>query len=66
MDTALVLKKGVYANVDEFRNNQPSIFNYDIQPDENGLSQLYLKDETGKPYFPGRCGGIAMGNNVMP
>ncbi len=74
MDTALVLKKGVYANVDEFRNNQPSIFNYDIQPDENGFSQLYLKDETGKPYFSrkmwGYCDGeqcyAMMDGNLFP
>lgn len=74
MDTALVLKKGVYANVNEFRKNQPSILNYDIQPDENGLSQLYLKDETGKPYFSrkmwGYCDGqqcyAMMDGNLFP
>lgn len=74
MDTALVLRKGVYANIDEFRNNQPSIFNYEIQPDENGLNQLYLKDETGKPYFSrkmwGYCDGqqcyAMMDGNLFP
>jgi hypothetical protein len=74
MDTALVLKKGVYANVDEFRNNQPSIFNYDIRPDENGFSQLYLTDEKGKPYFSrkmwGYCDGqqcyAMMDGNLFP
>jgi hypothetical protein len=42
MDTATVLQSGVYASIEEFRNNRPSITNYEIQPDEDGLGQLYL------------------------
>jgi hypothetical protein len=74
MDTATVLKPGVYASVEEFRNNQPSILNYDIRPDENGLTQLYLKDETGNSYFSrkmwGYCDGYQcyamMDGNLFP
>lgn len=60
MDTARVLRKGVYASIDEFRNNQPSISNYDVQTDGTGF-QLYLKDETGKSYYSRKMWGFCNG-----
>jgi hypothetical protein len=63
MDTATILNPGVYASIEEFRNNQPSILNYEIQPDENGLMQLYLKDEQGKSYFSRKMWGYCDGKN---
>jgi len=61
MDTAMALKQGVYASLEEFRNNQPSILNYEIRADENGLRQLYLKDETGKSYYSRKMWGFCDG-----
>lgn len=74
MDTARVLKKGVYASIEEFRNNNPTILNYEIQADENDLKQLYLKDGNGKTYFSrkmwGYCDGqqcyAMMDGNLFP
>jgi len=74
MDKATALKPGVYASVEEFRNNQPSILNYELRADENGLRQLYLKDETGRSYFSrkmwGYCDGqqcyAMMDGNLFP
>ena len=65
MDTALVLNPGVYASIEEFRNNQPSISHYDIQPDENGLPQLYLKDEQGNSYYSRKMWGYCDGKNCF-
>jgi hypothetical protein len=74
MDTAQVLREGVYASVEEFRNNQPSVFNYEVQPDKSGYGQLYLKDGEGKLYFSrkiwGYCDGhrayMMMDGNLFP
>ncbi|MBO9198883.1 MULTISPECIES: hypothetical protein [Niastella] len=74
MDTAMVLQSGVYANVEEFRNNRPSITNFEIKPDEDGLGQLYLKDESNDSYFSrkmfGYCDGkqcyVMMDGNLFP
>ena len=63
MDTATVFKKGVYASVSEFRNNQPSILDYEIQKDNNSNLLLYLKDETGKSYFSRKMWGYCDGQN---
>lgn len=61
MDAATALNQGVYASLEEFRNNKPSILNYEIKADENGLRQLYLKDETGKSYFSRKMWGFCDG-----
>lgn len=74
MDTATVLRKGIYASIHEFRNNQPSVFNYQVEPDVNGLLQLYLKDAAGQLYFSrkmwGYCDGqqcyVMMNGNLFP
>jgi hypothetical protein len=60
MDTARVLRKGVYASVEEFRNNQPSILNYEIVADGKG-PQLYLKDEKGNSYYSRKMWGYCDG-----
>ena len=44
----------------EFRNNQPSITNYDVQTNGTGF-QLYLKDETGKSYYSRKMWGFCNG-----
>jgi hypothetical protein len=63
MDTASILKRGVYTNVDEFRNNQPSILDFEIQQDNNDNIELFLKDEAGKPYFTRKVWGYCDGYN---
>lgn len=40
--------KGVYANFEEFRNNKPSISDYQLTKDKQGILELQIPDENGK------------------
>lgn len=64
MDTATRLTKGVYATVDEFLNNAPSILNYTIDKDPAGKPQLNVADEDGKMYFNHTAWGFCDSNQV--
>jgi hypothetical protein len=63
MDTALTLRKGVYASLEEFRNNNPSIHNYEVQQNKEGHLDLFLKDEEGKLYYSRKMWGYCDGEN---
>jgi hypothetical protein len=74
MDTATQLVKGVYANVQEFRNNRPSLTNYELSkdgPDDLGLS---IPDGDGQMYHTrsvwGFCDGrqryVMMDGSLFP
>jgi hypothetical protein len=63
MDTATVLRKGVYASLEEFRNNQPSILQYAVERNAEGHMDLFLKDEEGKPYFSRKMWGYCDGEH---
>ena len=45
--------KGVYANIDEFRNNQPSITRYELSQDRSGSLEvrIYKKNKLYVPSF---------------
>jgi len=74
IDTAATLVKGVYANVEEFRNNQPSITRYELSKDHSGGLDLNIPDENGKLYYTytvfGLCDGkqlyLMMDGNLFP
>ncbi|HXD78186.1 MAG TPA: hypothetical protein VN616_10290 [Puia sp.] len=74
MDTATVFPKGVYATVDDFWNNSPSILKYSVDTDAGGNLELNLPDETGKLIFNhtvwGYCDGsrpyVMMDGNFFP
>jgi hypothetical protein len=67
------LRKGVYASLDDFRNNNPTINNYAVEQEGETLS-LYLQDEEGKSYFTrkiwGYCDGqtsyVMINGNLYP
>lgn len=62
IDTASALKKGIYANLQEFRNNNPSIITgYTVEKGDDDLVQLYLENEDGKPYLSRKCWGYSDG-----
>ncbi|MDO6432251.1 hypothetical protein Q4E93_16740 [Flavitalea sp. BT771] len=61
MDTAITLKKGVYANVDEFLNNQPSIAEYEIVKNPNAEMELRIRDENGTFYYTHKMWGFCDG-----
>jgi hypothetical protein len=74
MDTTTSLTKGVYANVEEFRNNAPSILRYEVSKDPKSNLELQIPDENGQLYFThtvwGFCDGkqvyVMMDGNVFP
>ncbi len=74
IDAPDTLREGVYASFEDFRNNKPSIFNYEIEKENNSLMTLRLKDEQGKSYYSrkmwGYCDGqrtyVMMDGNLFP
>ena len=74
MDTAKLLLKGVYAGIDEFRNNAPSIKNAEMTTDNTGIFVLRVPDENGQLYYThtawGYCDGsqsyVMMDGNLFP
>jgi len=71
-DTSLV--KGVYANLDEFRNNSPSVTSYQLTKDKQGLMELQTADANGRYTYThtawGLCDGkqsyVMMDGNCFP
>ena len=74
MDTVTRPLKGVYGNVDEFKNNAPSISQYELSKDKSGNMEVRVRDENGQLYFTrtvwGCCDGkqayIMMDGNLFP
>ena len=62
MDTATAFKKGVYANVDEFLNNTPSIPDYEIIKNRDGEMLLNIRDKDGKFYYTHTMWGFSDGD----
>jgi hypothetical protein len=60
-DSALV--KGVYASFEEFKNNAPSIQEYEIKDEKYG-SSLYLKEPGGQSYYSHQAWGYCDGKKV--
>jgi len=44
MDTAMVWRKGVYKNLEEFLNNNPSITDYRVDKNKMGERALYIRE----------------------
>jgi hypothetical protein len=65
MDTATTLVKGVYANVEEFRNNQPSIAQYEIAKDKGAELALSTPDGNGHFVYTHTAWGFCDGNQVF-
>ena len=62
MDTAIAFKKGVYTNVDEFLNNNPSIPDYEIIKNKEGEMLLNIRDKDGKFYYTHTMWGFSDGD----
>lgn len=62
--SANALKKGIYTSFDEFRNNNPSIPNFEIRND-NKSSLLIAKDATGQEYPIRKIWGFCDGDKVF-
>jgi hypothetical protein len=74
IDSAKNLVKGVYANIDEFRSNQPSITRYELSQDRSGSLEVRIPDDAGQLYYThtawGLCDGhqqyLMMDGNLFP
>ena len=64
MDTATKLVKGVYANIDEFKNNQPSILQYEITKDKKSNMELDVPDGNGRFIYTHTVWGFCDGNQI--
>ena len=58
------LKRGVYTGFEEFRNNDPSIQDFEVLP-ENGNLALYLKNGDGTSYYTHNVWGFCNGKQVF-
>jgi len=65
MDTATRLVTGVYATVDEFRNNAPSILKYEIKKGKDSLMELHIPDENGQMYYTHKVWGFCDGEHIF-
>jgi hypothetical protein len=65
MDTAVRLMKGVYASAEEFRNNQPSIGDFEITNDKQGNLELRIRDKDGQYNYTHTLWGFCDSNRVF-
>jgi hypothetical protein len=59
------LAKGVYDNFEEFRNNTPSIMDYEIRKDPDNMMVLYVKGPDGKSVYTHEAWGYCDGKNIF-
>lgn len=64
MDTATRFVKGVYANVDDFKNNRPSMTDYVLTKDRSSNLELNIRDSEGKLYYTHTAWGVCDGKGV--
>ncbi|MEJ8820335.1 hypothetical protein [Lacibacter sp. H407] len=62
--SAKTLKKGIYSSYDEFRNNNPSIPDFEIRKDSKS-SLLIAKDANGQEYPARKIWGFCDGEKVF-
>ncbi len=58
------LTRGVYTSFEEFRNNAPSIHDFEVRPD-NGHLALYLRNGDGTSYYTHNVWGYCNGKEVF-
>lgn len=56
-------RKGIYMSFEEFKNNQPSITEYRIDPDEK-TDEIYAKDKDGKEMLLRNTYGFSDGTEI--
>jgi hypothetical protein len=58
------LSRGVYASFEEFRDNAPSIHDFEIRKDNGGLA-IYLKGDDGTSYYTHNAWGCCDGRQIF-
>ncbi len=64
-DTVTQFAKGVYKNLEEFRNDAPSILKYEISKDGLGDHDLNIPDDTGRFYLTHTVWGYSDGKQLF-
>jgi len=64
MDTATQFVKGVYASIEDFKNNRPSITDYVLTKDRSSNLELNIRDSEGKLYYTHTAWGVCDGKGV--
>jgi hypothetical protein len=64
-DTVTQFAKGVYKNLEEFRNDAPSILKYEISKDGRGDHDLNIPDDTGRFYLTHTVWGYSDGKQLF-
>jgi len=59
-----MLNRGVYTSFEEFKNNGPSIKDFEIKKDKKS-SLLYIKDGTGASYYSRTAWGLYDGKHIF-
>lgn len=63
MDTVTMPRKGVYASIDEFLDNQPSISDFETVKNGNAEMELHIRDSDGKLYYTHKMWGFSDGKH---
>ena len=61
---SVALTRGVYTSFEEFRNNAPSIHDFEVRPN-NGHLALYLRNGDGTSYYTHNVWGYCNGEEVF-
>jgi hypothetical protein len=64
-DNTTTYTRGVYMNFEEFRNNAPSIPDFEIRTENKDQQVLYIKDGSGTPYYSHTAWGYCDGKSVF-
>jgi hypothetical protein len=64
-DNTTAYTRGVYMNFEEFRNNAPSVLDFEIKNENKDQQLLYIKDASGVPYYSRTAWGYCDGKSIF-
>ena len=64
-DNTTAYTRGVYMSFEEFRNNAPSILDFEIRMENKDQQSLYIKDASGESIFSRTAWGYCDGKSVF-
>lgn len=64
-DNSTAYTRGVYMSFEEFRNNAPSILDFEIRTEDKDQQVLYIRDASGTPYYSHTAWGYCDGKSIF-
>lgn len=64
-DNTTAYTRGVYMNFEEFRNNAPSILDFEIRTENEDQQMLYIREASGTPYYSRTAWGYCDGKSIF-